>query len=66
MKGEKITTKKIFEVEVFFSSQNTDFPLFEETLGAFLFLFFLFLFSILFLYFFLCSVSWGHGGCDDI
>jgi hypothetical protein len=41
-------------------------PLFEETLGAFLFLplfpfFFLSLFSILFLSFFLCSVSWGLG-----
>jgi hypothetical protein len=33
-----ITSKRIFEVEVFFSSQNIDFPLFEETLGAFLFL----------------------------
>jgi hypothetical protein len=31
-----ITSKTIFEVEVFFSSQNINFPLFEETLGAFL------------------------------
>jgi hypothetical protein len=31
-------TKKIFEVEMFFSSQNIDFPiLFAETLGDFLF-----------------------------
>jgi hypothetical protein len=32
-----ITSKRIFEVEVPFSSQNVNFPLFEETLGAFLF-----------------------------
>jgi hypothetical protein len=39
--------KKDFEVAIFFSSQNNDFPfLFEETLGSFLFL------SL-----FLCSVS---------
>jgi hypothetical protein len=42
--------KDIFEVEVFFSSQNIDFPLVEETLGAFLFLpLFPFFFSIIFL-----------------
>jgi hypothetical protein len=32
-----ITSKRIFEVEVPFSFQNVNFPLFEETLGAFLF-----------------------------
>jgi hypothetical protein len=33
-----ITSKRIFEVEIFFSSQNIDFPfLFEETLVDFLF-----------------------------
>jgi hypothetical protein len=48
-----ITSKRIFEVEIFFSSQNIDFPfLFEETLVDFLF--------------FSCSVSWGLGGFDDI
>jgi hypothetical protein len=51
--------KKDFEVAMFFSSQNIDFPfLFEEALGAFLFLSFsLSFFSIPFLSFFLCSVS---------
>jgi hypothetical protein len=48
--------KKDFDVAMFFSSQNIDFPfLFEETLGAFLFL--SLFFPILFLSFFLCSVS---------
>ncbi len=39
MEGEKMGShKKDFEVAMFFSSQNIDFPfLFEETLGAFLF-----------------------------
>jgi hypothetical protein len=42
--------KDIFEVEVFFSSQNIDFPFFYGTVGAFLFLpLFSFLFSIIFL-----------------
>jgi hypothetical protein len=40
-----------FQVEVFFPLKILTFPLFEETLGAF---------------FFLCSVSWGLGGFDDI
>jgi hypothetical protein len=32
----EITSKRIFEVELFFSTQNIDFPfLFEETLRAF-------------------------------
>jgi hypothetical protein len=47
----EIISKMIFEVEVLFSSQNIDFPLFEETLGAFLFLP-LFSFFFLFLSFF--------------
>jgi hypothetical protein len=40
MEGKKMGSyKKDFEVAIFFSSQNIDFPfLFEETLGAFLFL----------------------------
>jgi hypothetical protein len=46
MEGEKMGSyKKDFEVAMFFSSQNIDFPfLFEETLGAFLFLSFHFSF----------------------
>jgi hypothetical protein len=41
MEGKKMGSyKKDFEVAIFFSSQNIDFPfLFEETPGAFLFLF---------------------------
>jgi hypothetical protein len=40
MEGKKMGSyKKYFEVAMFFSSQNIEFPfLFEETLGAFLFL----------------------------
>jgi hypothetical protein len=45
-----ITSKRIFEVEVFFSSQNIDFPFYLKRL--------LELFS--------CSISWGLGGFDDI
>jgi hypothetical protein len=44
-----ITSKRIFEVEVFSSSQNINSTLFEETLGALLSLPF----------FFLCSFSRG-------
>jgi hypothetical protein len=57
MKGEKITSKKIFEVEVFFSSQNIDFPFIWgdswsfSFSSSFSFSFFL-SFSILFLSFF--------------
>jgi hypothetical protein len=64
MEGKKMGSyKKDFDVALFFSSQNIDFPfLFEETLGAFLFLSFSLsfsfsFFSILLLSFFLCSVS---------
>jgi hypothetical protein len=51
--------KKDFDVAMFFSSQNIDFPfLFEETFGAFLFLSFLSLFfQYFFSLFFLCFVS---------
>jgi hypothetical protein len=51
VEGKKMGSYKMdFEVAMFFSSQNIDFPfLFEETLRAFLFLS---LFSILFLTFF--------------
>jgi hypothetical protein len=51
VEGKKMGSYKMdFEVAIFFSSQNIDFPfLFEETLRAFLFLS---LFSILFLTFF--------------
>jgi hypothetical protein len=44
--------KNDFEVAMFFSSQNIDFPfLFEETLGAFIFIF------LSFFFFSQCSVS---------
>jgi hypothetical protein len=65
MEGKKMGSyKKDFEVAIFFSSQNIDFPfLFEETLGAFLFSFFFSLYFFnTFSLFFLCSVSlrtWG-------
>jgi hypothetical protein len=45
-----ITSKRIFEVEVFFSSQNIDFPFISKDSWSFLF------FS-----FFSCSISWGLG-----
>jgi hypothetical protein len=53
-----ITSKRIFKVKVLFTSQNIDFPFYSMTLWAF----FLFPFNS----FFLCSVSWGLGGSDDI
>jgi hypothetical protein len=54
--------KKGFEVAMFFSSQNIDFPfLFEETLGAFFF-FSLSIFYTFSLSFFLCHVSLGTQG----
>jgi hypothetical protein len=55
-RGENgITSKRIFDVEVFFSSQNIDFPFYLKRL---LELFFFLCFS--------CSVSWGLRGFDDI
>jgi hypothetical protein len=51
-----ITPKRIFEVEVFFSSQDIDFP-FEETLGAFFSSSFPFLSFFFFQYFFLSAPS---------
>jgi hypothetical protein len=52
-----ITSKRIFEVEVFCPLSKYWLPLlFEETLGAFFFL----------LFFLICSISWGLGGFDDI
>jgi hypothetical protein len=51
-----ITSKRIFEVEVFFSSRNIDFPFYlKRLLELFFFL----------LSFFICSVPWGLGGFDD-
>jgi hypothetical protein len=51
--------KKDFEIEIFFSSQNIDFPfLFTETLGAFLF-------PSSFSHFFNASSLWGLGDFDD-
>jgi hypothetical protein len=64
MEGKKMGSyKKDFEVAMFFSSQNIDFPiLFAETLGAFLFSSsFVNIFSLS-LSFFKCSASlraWG-------
>jgi hypothetical protein len=59
--------KRVFEVDVFSSSQNIDFPFY---LKRFLELFSLFSFNIFYSYFslslFLCSVSWGLGSFDDI
>jgi hypothetical protein len=58
-----ITSKNIFEVKVFFNYENIDFPFYLETLEAF---FSLFPFSFFLFIFFLCSVSRGLGGFDDI
>jgi hypothetical protein len=46
-----ITSKRIFEVEVFLSSQNIDFPFYLKRLLEL---------------FFSCSASYGLGGFDDI
>jgi hypothetical protein len=51
-----IRTKRIFEVEVVFSSQNIDFPFYLKRLSELFF----------FLLFFSCSASGGLGGFDDI
>jgi hypothetical protein len=50
MEGKKMSSyKKDFEVAMFFSSQNIDFPfLFEETLGVFFFSLFSNTFSLFF------------------
>jgi hypothetical protein len=66
MEGKKMGSyKKDFEVVMFFSSQNIDFPfLFEETLGAFLFsssFFNTFFLSL----FFNAPSLWGLGDFDD-
>jgi hypothetical protein len=47
----RITSKRIFKVEVFFSSQNIDFPFYLKRLLGLLFSY---------------SVSWGLCGFDDI
>jgi hypothetical protein len=49
--------KKILKLKCFSPLRILTSPLFEETLGAFLFLFFLFLSFFSFFLFFLCSVS---------
>jgi hypothetical protein len=51
----KITSKRIFEVEVSFSSQNVNFPFIWRDFSSF---------SFLTLFF--SSVSWGLRGFDDI
>jgi hypothetical protein len=48
----RITSKRVFEVQVFFSSQSIDFPFYLKRL--------------LELFFLTCSVSWGLEGFDDI
>jgi hypothetical protein len=55
-RGDGITSKRIFEVEVLFSSQNINFPFYLKRLLEFS------PFSL----FFSCSVSWGLGDFDDI
>jgi hypothetical protein len=50
-------SKIIFEVEVFFSSQNIDFPIYLKRLLELSFSFF---------FFFSCSISWGLKGFDFI
>jgi hypothetical protein len=54
-----ITLRRIFEVEVFFSYQNINFPFYLKRLLK------LFFFP-LFFFFFSCSFSWGLRGFDDI
>jgi hypothetical protein len=56
----EITSKKIFEVEVFFSSQNIDFPFYLRRLLEF----FLFPFSSFSLFYFLpmLGLLWTRGG----
>jgi hypothetical protein len=65
MEGEKLESYKnnIWSWSVFLLSKYWLPLLFEETLGVF---FFSKLFLPLFHSFFLCSVSWGPGGFDDI
>ncbi len=70
MEGKKMGSyKKDFEVAMFFSSQNIDFPfLFEETLGAFLFLpLFPFSFFFFFLFFqYLFSLFFYAPSLEDL
>jgi hypothetical protein len=54
--------KDILEVEVFFSSQNIEFPFIWRDSWSFSFSSSFFFFSISFPSLFLCSVSWGLGG----
>jgi hypothetical protein len=58
MEGDKMESHEK-EVEAFFSWQIINFPFYlKRLLELFFFLLFFFFFS--------CSVSWGHGGFDDI
>jgi hypothetical protein len=57
--------KDIFEVEVLFSSEKIDFPFIWRDSWRFSFPSSFFRF-FLFFSFFLCSISWGLGGFDDI
>jgi hypothetical protein len=53
--GNGVTSKRIFEVEEFFSSQNINFPFIWRDSWSFFFS------SPLFFFFFFCSISWGLG-----
>jgi hypothetical protein len=66
-RGEKMESHKnrIFEVEVFFSSQNIDLPFYLKRLLERSF-FFQYIYFLFFSHLFLCSVSWVLGGFDDI
>jgi hypothetical protein len=72
MEGKQMCSyTKYFEVAIFFSSQNIDFPfLFEETFAAFLFPSFSFFFSLFFnmfsLFFFYALPLLGLRDFDDI
>jgi hypothetical protein len=52
-----ITSKRIFEVKVFFSSQNIDFLFYLRLLKLFFFFFFFFLFLLFFFFSFFYSPS---------
>jgi hypothetical protein len=68
-RGRKLNhIKRVFEVEVFSSAQNIDFPFYlKRFLELFSLSLFLNTFSSSFsLSFSLCATSWGLGGFDDI
>jgi hypothetical protein len=68
MEGKKMGSyKKDFEVAMFFSSQNIEFPfLFEETLGSFSLFLCLSFFNTFSVFFFYAPSLWGLKDFDDI